>query len=234
MLDQYLQRTQLLLGDPEFVKFNEGDLTNYVNMARGQLAGETECIRVYATLAVDNTAQQYPFSSVNLGGLTTSVLGVLNVRQITYAVASGQAALHSRPFPWFNQYVLAQSVPTAGVPESWSQFGQGATGSIFINLLDGPYTLSLDCVGYPVALDDDSTAEAIPYQFTDAVPFFAAYFAALTANDMDRADALFKEYSKFAARGRQATTSSVLPTNFSQAPDPFMANRLGLQQKGQQ
>ncbi len=234
-LDSYLQRTMLLLSDPSFERFNDGDLTTYINMARGQLAGESECIRVLGTLAVDSTTQEYNFASINLGGFATSVVGALNVRQITYAVASGSKILHSRPFPWFNSYVLSQPVPTPSAPSVWSQFGQGALGTIFLNALDGPYTLSLDVVGYPVALAADTTPEAIPYQFTDAIPWFAAYFAAVTAQNADMAEKFFGEYSKFVVRARRAATPGVLPGNFAQPEDPFIGNRLGLQQqRGQQ
>lgn len=235
MLDQYMQRTQLLLNDPSFEMFNDGDLTNYINMARGQIAGEAECVRAYATLAVADTTQQYPFSSISLSGYTASVLGVLNVRQATYAIASGQKQMYSRPFPWFNSFILSQPVPVAGPPATWSQFGQGANGTLFINLVDQTYTLSLDTVCYPVPLVDDTTEEAIPYQWTDAVPFYAAYFAALTVGNKDQADAMWKEYEKFMGRSRGAATPSVLPTNFAQPPDPFINNRLGLQTgRGQQ
>ncbi len=231
MLFQYMQRTQLLLNDPSFARFNDTDLINYINMARGQIAGEAECIRVYATLAITAASQQYLFTSINTGNsVTTGIQGALHVRQISYAVASGQKILHSRPFPWFNTFVLSQPVPDAGPPSSWSQFGQGAAGSIFFNLLDGPYTATLDVVGYPNALADDAAVEALPYQWTDAIPFFAAYYASMTEGDEKRAEAMWKEWEKFVRRARGQATSEVLPENFAQSPDPFMGNRLGLPQ----
>ncbi len=229
-LDSYLQKTQLLLSDPSFEIFNPDDLTTYINMARGQIAGEAECIRVMGSLSVDSTTQQYAFGSITLTGFTASVLGVLNVRQINYNVASGAKALHSRPFPWFNSFVLAQPAPTATFPSVWSQLGQGANGTLYFNTLDVAYTLNLDCVGYPVPLVDDSTAEALPYQWTDAVPFFAAYYAAMTAGNAEAAKMWFDEYSKFVHRARAASTSAVLPGNFAQSGDQFATNRLGLQQ----
>lgn len=233
MLDQYLQRTRLLLTDADFSVFNEDDLTNYINMARGQLAAESDCIRVYGTLAVTAASQQYSFSTINLGG-AAGVQGVLSVNQITYAVASGQKAMHSRPFAWFNQFILSQPVPTPGPPASWCQYGPGSLGSLFINLLDGAYTLSLDTECYPINLVDDTTVEAIPYTLTDAVPFFAAYFAALTTGNTDKAKAMFDEYQKFVGLGKIGDMPSVLPGNFSSGSDPFLANRLGLQQSGKQ
>lgn len=231
-LDQYLQRTQLLLADPDFAKFNEGDLTSYVNMARGQIAGESECVRAYLTLAVSSATQQYPFSSINLGTYTTTVLGVLNVRQITYSVGTGQASLHPRSFPYFNTYILSQAAPDAGPPQQWSQFGQGANGTLFFNLLDNNYTCYLDAVCYPIPLVDDTTEEGIPYQWQDAVPFYAAYFASITIGNADKAGAMWGEYQKFMSRARAQATPAVLPSVYVGTPDPFMQNRLGLPLKG--
>ncbi len=230
-LDQYMQRTMLLLNDADFATFNEADILTYVNAARGQIAGEFECCRAYVTLDVDNSTQQYNFADVGLTAYST-LSGILNVRQISYAVGSGQQMLHSRPFPWFNSFVLGTAVPQAGEPSVWSQFGQGSTGSIFVNLLSGPFTLSLDVCAYPIPLVDDSTGEALPYQFTDAVPFLAAYYALLPV-DAERAKLIFAEYQKFGGRGRNQATPSVLPSSFAQAPDPFIQTRLGLtQQRG--
>lgn len=230
MLDTYLQRTQLLLGDQTFETFNEPDLVTYINIGRGQIAGAAECVRVYVTLAVTAASQQYAFSSITLGSYSTSVQGVLNVRQIAYSVGDGQKPLYARPFPYFQQFVLGTAVPQAGPPKIWSQFGQGALGTLFFNKLDAAYTLSLDAVAYPIDLTDDSTPEALPYQWTDAVPFFAAYYA-LMAVDPERSAMMYREYEKFEARARAQTTPAVLPGNAAQSTDPFMPNRLGMQSK---
>lgn len=233
-LFNYLKRTRLLLADIDFSIFNEEDLTTYVNMARGQIAGLSECIRVYGTLPVIAANQQYAFTAFNLGNsVTTGIQGALNVRQITYAVGTGQKMVYTRPFPWFNQFVLSDPAPAAGVPATWSQFGQGANGSIFLNLLDAAYALSLDVVAYPIDLVTDATVEAIPYQWTDAIPWFAAYFAAMTIGDADKAKTFYEEYEKFLQRARMAATPGVLPGSYAQAKDLFAQNRLGLQQRGQ-
>lgn len=232
---EYMQRTQLLLNDESFARYNDEDILRYINMARGQIAGQSECIRVLGTITVSQSAQQYNFTGIGLVNASLSgVQGVLHVRQATYAVASGAKILHPRSFPYFNQYFLNQPVPQAGAPSVWSQYAQGALGSIFVNLLDADYVLTCDTVCYPVSLVDDSTPEAIPYEWTDAIPFFAAYFAALTLGDAARSKMMYEEYQKFVALGRGAANPSVLPQSFAQAQDPMAANRLGLQSRGQQ
>ncbi len=233
MLDAYLQRTRLLMQDQNFVIFNEEDLINFINMARGQIAGQSECVRVLAPLNVSGGTQQYNFSSIALS--TTGVQGVLHVRQINYTVASGQKPLHVRSWPYFQQYYLGQPVPTASEPNTWSQYGQGTLGSLYVNLLDADYVLTCDTVCYPANMTTDSSTEVIPYEWTDAVPYFAAYVAAQSVGDMDKAEKWSAEYEKFVARGRGYATPAVLPHSYAQGPDMVRDNRLGLQaQRGQQ
>lgn len=231
-LFDYMKKTQLLLSDPEFAIYNDGDIVTYINMGRGQIAGEAECCRVYGTLAVTAASQSYLYSAINISG-TPGLQGVLNVRQVNYAVANGSKPLHSRAWPWFQTFILGKPVPKAGPPSVWSEYAQGGSGSLYINLPDGPYTLQLDCVAWPADLALDTDPEALPYQWTDSVPFYAAYYASLTVGNSDKAEAMWKEYQKFVARARRASTSAVLPGNFAQRQDPFLQNRLGIQPRGQ-
>ena len=115
------------------------------------------------------------------------------------------------------------------------------TGSIFVDPLpDTGYVAKLDAVCYPVDLVDDTTPEAIPYPWTDAVPFFAAYYALLSSQNATRqadADRMMARYSEFVSRARRTSNASVLPMTYEQSGDPTESNKLGLgapaQQQGQ-
>jgi hypothetical protein len=340
MLNEYMQRTQLLLKDENFELVNDGDIVRFVNWARGQIAGQTECCRSMSTLQVTAPTQVYPFSSISFGnaqasgsiffpanpsnadtatfngvvwefvtsgatgnqiniagtcdltitnlaaaltaslnastsvasyvvtggpstctltvtynangslgdtytlaasaatpsgptltGGNSGLAGVLNVRQITYAVGQGQKFVHPRPFPYFNLFYLANAVPQAGAPTTWSQYGQGASGSFYINLPDINYSLSLDTSCYPTPLALDTDFEAIPYLFTDAVPFLAAHLSFLTLQQPDPAQKMMEEFEQFIGKARHGNTPGVLPGSFAQSPDLFMNNRLGLQKQ---
>lgn len=232
MLNAYTQQTQLLLKDPKMERFNLFDLRGYVNTARGQVALEGECIRVYSTLTLSTTAQQYPFSAVSFPAGTQGVAGVMNVRMATFQIAGGAKRITSREWEYFNEFVLNNPVPVAGPPTEWAQYGQGAAGSLFVNLPDFAYILNLDTVGYPLPLNSDTDFEAIPYAWTDAVPYYAAYVALLTAQQADAAAGMFKLYEMFVGRARQFATPSVLPHQYEQTPDPMMTNRLGVTMRG--
>lgn len=244
MLAQYRLDTQNLLQSPAAptLLYPLTNIDRWVNIARGQLAGEGECIRVIGTVATVLGQRAYNFSSINLGdAATTGVRGAVHVRRINVATGGGAKQLVSRPWEWFDFYNLNNVVPENGPPQEWSQYGQGSagtgegtasTGSFYLDPPpDDVYTLQLDCVCYPIVLIDDTTVEAIPYLWTDAVPFFAAYYAYLSSQTSARqADAMkmMDLYKTFMKRARESSNPSVLRWQYEQAGDPPQAAKLGL------
>lgn len=247
MLTAYQDQTRRLLQNPPAPTslYTDANLTAWINIARGQAAGEGECIRVIGTIATTIGQRNYNFSSLNTGvAATNGVRGAIHVRRISYNVGDGQQWITPRNWEWFDLYCMNNPVPTNGPPTTWSQFGQGSagtstgSGSSGSFYLDPPpdlvYTLNCDCVCYPIALVDDSTVEAIPYLWTDSVPFFAAYYALLSSQTSTRqADAarMFEAYQTFMQRARQASNPSVNRYLYQQERDPTMIAKLGLQSK---
>ena len=231
MLTAYLARTRQLLQNPAATTalYSDADLTAYINSARGQLAGETECCRSYNTLALTYNTTVYSFASISTTAPGTQ--GAFTIRGATLGLGSGQVWMAPRPFPWFQFYYLNTVVPTPGQPSDYAQFKQGEGGSLYIwPPPDNSYTMSLDCVAVPSDLAADADVEAIPYPFTDAVPYYAAYLALSSAQRTADADQMFKEYQKFAQRGRQMSNGSVLPQQFVQHRNIVRAGQLGMQQ----
>jgi hypothetical protein len=227
------------------------DLDSWINTARGQLAGESEAVRVIGTLQTVAGQRAYNFSSIALNA--TGVQGVIHVRRLMYNVGVGQKFINPRSWEWFDLYHMNNPVPQNGVPLIWAQYGQGSSGQGSITgigggsmssgslYLDPPpdivYTLNCDCVCYPNALTADSDPEAIPYLFTDAVPFFAAYYALLTAQTNARmadAERMFNYYQTFMQRARQSSNPSVSRTLYQQSTDPAQIAKLGLQKAANQ
>jgi hypothetical protein len=221
LLTAYLTQTARLLQNPGAPTslYATGDLTSWINTARGQLAGDGECVRAYATLVVTNNTQSYNFSSIS--SLGTGVQGVLNVRMITLQVTGGKVMLNSWPWEYFNQYFISQVGAANATPTDWAQFAQGTTGSLFFSPTpNASLTANLDCVCYPIPLVDDTTVEAIPYPWTDAVPYFAAYLALLSSQTSSRqAEALrmMEMYNEFKDRARRYSTPTVMPYQYEQS-----------------
>lgn len=253
MLTAYITQTRRLLQLPAAptTLYTDADLTSYINTARSQLAGEAECIRVYGTVDTVAGTNQYDFSDLDIGvSATTGIGGVIHIRSLAYEIGTGQRWITPRPWEWFNFYTLndpvANQLSNWSAPSTWAQYGQGTVppsgtttvqgGSFFINYPDTVYTLRADCVGYPIALADNTTKEAIPFMWTDAVPFFAAYYALLSSQQQARradAEAYFKEYQKFVQRARQAANPTPLRWQYEQAQDIAQASKFGIKQGGQ-
>lgn len=241
----YLPQTQQLLQNPAAPTslYSTSLLTGYVNTARGQLAGEGRCVRAIGTLTTSIGVRAYPFSSLNLGTASvTGIQGAIAINTIWIGIAEGLQWLRPRSWEWFGLYHLNNVVPVQGVPTVWSQFGQGAAppganagssfgGTIYLDPIpNAVYTLSCDCTCYPITLALDTDVEAIPYLWTDAVPFFAAYFALLSAQTsarMQDAANYLKMYNMFLGRARNAANPDVLGGIYQQAPNLFRAAKIG-------
>ena len=249
MLASYLTATQNLLQNPQAPNplYSATALTGYINAARGQLAGESKAVRFMGSLALSVGANAYPFSAITLTGASAAgISGVLDAETLWYQVGQGQKWIRPRPWPWFARYELSNPVPPSGPPAVWSQFGQGAAaqssplpvggGSLYISPLpDIAYTVPVDAVCYPIPLVDDTTPEAIPYLWTDAVPYFAAYLALMAAQTnsrIEQAKTMFGLYEEFVARARRASTPMVLPGIYPQQSNPTRPNQLGVAARG--
>lgn len=251
MLDEYVTRTQRLLQNPAPATglYSTALVTDYVNIARKQLAGEGQCIRRIGTIPTVVGQREYSFAAINVGvPATTGIEAVYNVRRINYATGDGQQYITPRPWEWFDQYCMNNPVPVdynatpgSNPPISWAQYGQGSaapvtggpgqSGSFYLDPIpDDVYTLYCDCVCYPITLDTDAAVEAIPFPFTDAVPFFAAYYALLAAQLQARradAEAYYGYYQTFLERARNISNAAVLTWQYEQAPDPAQQGKAG-------
>lgn len=190
--------------------------------------------------------QLYDFASINIGVPSfTGVQAVLNVRSLSYNSGGGGLWIPPRPWPWFQLYELNNATPQPGPPRTWAVFAQGAApgnaggqasivgGNFYISPPpDDVYVLTANSACYPVPLVDDTTPEAIPYLWTDAVPFFAAYFALMSAQTNARmADAaqMYKgHYNEFMDRARKQANPDTGRWQYDQAQDPVQALKLGI------
>lgn len=230
MLNTYLAITQSLIQTPAspVPLITTALLTQYINIARGQIAGQAECVPAFASLTVTPADFGYAFSSLTFAE-STMIAGAINIRRINYynSATQGWKRVTVRDWSWFNDYVVAASPPVAGPPQVWSQYRQGTAGIFYINPLDNDYDLMIDTSANPVPLVDDTTPEAIPYLWQDSVPYLAAYYAFMAFQRQADADHMMQRFENFMGRARIAVTPAVLPTYYPQGPDPMLPNRLG-------
>jgi hypothetical protein len=158
-------------------------------------------------------------SGATLTGGTTILAGISSVialRQLSVTVGGVARVLVNRPWPWFNRFFLANGVATTtGTPTTWSQQAVGSSGTFGI----GPpppsaYTITADAVCLPIDLVDNTTTEAIPYPYTDAVSYYAAYMALLSSQRTTDATVMFQRYQQFVKRAVEMSAPPVYPMNF--------------------
>ena len=205
MLISYQQTTRrLMLNDQTFAKVNDFDLRDWINIARNQVAGETECCRAQVPLTLVPSQQVYAFSAIAMPSASSQ--GVIAVR----LGFIGSTRLDFRSFEWFSEFYWESGA--VGQPVRMAQQGQGTLGSLYFDPVpNASFLVSLDTATLPAPLVDATSFEIIPAIWTDAVPYFAAYMGFLQQGDKAAADDMFARYTAFVGRGRTAATPSVLP-----------------------
>src|ERR1700723_1026716 len=222
-LTSYLGQVESLLDDFGNVEYTQANLTTYINDARVQIAGASESIRSEVTLTLAASTQVYPFSAAT--ALPSGVQGIIAARMLRIQtipsdpgpplVPASWRRLEQRSWEWFATYRLSQSVTTLGQPTMVTQLNPGVSGTLWFDPVpDIAYVTAIDAVGYPAALVDDTTVEALSYPWTEAVQYYAAYLALLNSQRRADADAMFSRYTEFETRATQMTGSSRLPKQF--------------------
>ena len=205
--------------------------TVYINIARKQIAAIGDMLPGYGTLAIAPPTYQYAFSQITFPSPpnTPGMNGALAVETINWDTPQGgQKPLNPVEWARFNRYTLGHEVPKTGQPRIWTEFGQGSNGTIWVNPPDKPYTLSIRARALPIDLVDDTTPDAIPYEWSDAVPFLAAWYCYMALQRQADADKMLQRFQMLLNISRQTATPNTNAALFNGAPDPLLAGRLGI------
>ena len=149
----------------------------------------------------------YPFSALTalVASSTTGISEVLMVNSVSILWGVFRYTLMRLSFSKYQ--ARARTYTNAGytyLPACFAQFGQGDAGSLYTYPVpNSNYPMEVDCCCLPITLMADTDVEAIPYPWTDCVPFLAAYYALTGSQRFADADRMWKEYEKFMKRARQ-------------------------------
>lgn len=148
----------------------------------------------------------YPFSGVN-PIVAVSGSGISSIYMVNSVSLIWGTFRYTLMRLSFSKYQAMARTYTAGytyIPAVFSQFGQGVNGSLYVYPIPNTaYQMEWDCCCLPAALATDSDPEAIPYPWTDAVPFLAAYYALSGSQRFKDADRMWGEFEKYVKRARQ-------------------------------
>ena len=159
------------------------------------------------------------FSTWNTGafsGNPNPVIGLSSVLKV-FSVACNQAGtykpmLTQKIWNEFQAYLRIYSNTQQNYPLYWSQYLYGVQGSIYLFPWPAqPLQLDIDVCASPITLVTDSTVEAIPYPWTDAIPYYSAYLAYENSSRKEDADRMFKMYKMFMMRARAFSETPFMP-----------------------
>lgn len=178
-----------------------------------------------ATAAVDNSAstvagqEVYQFSTLNtLATKTQGVAGVIGLISIAAQWGAGNTykpMLSRKIWSDFQAYFRVYANSQVNFPAVWSQYGQGQKGSFYLFPIPSQQ-LAMDCDAFcsVINLVDDTTAEAIPDPWTDAVPYYACYLAYRNSQrqqDAVGAAGMLKDYERVMAECRAESELGFVP-----------------------
>lgn len=172
-----------------------------------------------ATATVDNSASTVAtreildFSTLNvLAAQTSGVLGVLGIMSIATLWGATRIVLSPMIWTMFQAYMRYWSTAPQNYPCYWSQYQQGVNGNVYLFPVPSQQ-LSLDVDAYclPIDLATDSTPEAIPSPWTDAVPYYTAYLAYDNSQRPEDSMRMFKDYERFMKRARAMSEPPFMP-----------------------
>ena len=144
--------------------------------------------------------------------LTPGVQAIHGVLSITASWGASRPMLGRKDWTTFQAKYRSWAAGWLNNPVVWASYGQGANGSVYLAPIPAnPFNMEWDTYCVPIPLVNDGTAEAIPYPWTDAVPYYAAYLAASNAQRAQDAASMFGQYGVFMKRARAMSETPFIP-----------------------
>lgn len=160
----------------------------------------------------------YPFSVWNtvIAATSTGVASLVGIQSIAASWGAMKPVVGWSDWSAFQAYYRSWNIGFQNYPVAWAQFGQGVSGSAYFWPIPSVDTqVDVDCYCLPIPLVNDSTAEAIPYPFTEAVQYYACYMAYLNAQRRDDANFMLSEYKRMLRENRTAVSPAMVPSFYN-------------------
>lgn len=198
-----------------FVLGNVG--TGYVNPGISITGGGGSGARANFTLtpflATIPNQEVYTFSAANAFIPTgLGIASILALQTIAVSWGSNKPVLQQCDWSGFQAYCRSLNLASTNWPTVWAQYAQGVAGSVYLFPIPSQVSqMDWDCYCLPIALGTDADVEAIPYPFTEGVPYYAAYLAYMGAQQKDMADYMEAKYLRTMQEARGYVSTAVVP-----------------------
>ena len=157
----------------------------------------------------------YNFSSVQFQSLTGAAVPgysyVLAVRTVAMIWGTFRYVTMKKSFSLYQAYARNYTSNYYYIPAVGCQFGQGQNGSLYLYpIADQAYPMEWDCLCVPIDLASDSDVEAIPYPWTSAVQYYAAWKATLGRGRFEDAKQFLGYYDGRMKKSRQEASPGAM------------------------
>lgn len=193
-----------------------GYLTAPTVTISGDGTGATATATLSTFLTTVARQETYTFTAMSTVLSTPTANGVGNVigaQSVSISWGALKPTLDNIDWSGFQAYCRSWNIGAQNYPAVWSQYGRGTAGKIYvfpIPVLVSP--MEVDCYCLPVELVDDTTPDAIPEPWDNAVQFRAAYYAYQNAQRRDDQTFQDQQYKRYLADNGVATSPARIPS----------------------
>lgn len=192
-----------------------------VSLSGGGGSGATATAALSPFAATVAAQEEYPFSQFNplILSTGTGVASILAIRSVAVSWGSMKPTLRFMAWGDFQAYLRAYNVGVQGYPRVWSQYGSGAGGKICLWPVPSQQAqMDLDCICLPTDLKTAADLEPIPYPWTNAVTWKAAWLAVVGEGN-ERQGVVFGQHynSRMLQAAAWAAQSGMVPDYYSPA-----------------
>lgn len=168
--------------------------------ATGPGTGATASLTTTPINTLNQGQEVYNFSDIYTGAWP-GVDCVISVRSASVIYTNYRYSLPCYAFSVYQAFIRQYPFQYQYVPSFFSQFGQGANGSLYTYpMASQTYQWELDCICLPLPLTmDNGTTEAIPQPWNDAVQYFAAQLAFQELGNLNAAAFYQQQFDRMTA-----------------------------------
>lgn len=221
-LAEYQQQLTDLIHDSGGQFYSVGLQTRAINLARKQVAKDGRCLRVLTPpgtsvgqMATVASQEAYQFSDYETM-VQTELPGVDKIQSVAQVAISWGGYIPAMIYaPWgqFQAYYRAVNFTgIEGFPAVWSIYGAGAVQSIYLYPIPTQAMAMLwDTVCSPIDLVDDTTIDALPYPYDEAVKHWAASYCYLNSQRRQDSNAALNDYKMKMREANVSTQPWMVP-----------------------
>jgi hypothetical protein len=204
-LGNYNSEVRRLLHDANAQYWTDSELTDYINSARNRVVRDSGCLRSLQSFTLTIGQDAYTTASI---GSATPIIDLLNVNVIW---GTSIIPLYYMPWSQFNAQ-LRYWQNNQGRPVAWSMYGHS---QFYLRPKpDQTYSTEIDTVVTPIVLVNTNDVDTIPYPFTDAVAYYAAYKAKFKEQSYTEAQAFEQQYLTQIQAAIRSSFTRRLPSPF--------------------